>query len=143
MSLEEMILRDELRREAATPGEIQRLLSAATRRIEDATNPSIHPETRLEQAYHAILNCALTALRAEGLRAVNAAGKHRFALESLAETIGSGADLIAYFQRLRDLRHRGIYEGFLHVSERDAKEAVEEAKSLLSDLQAWLSARAG
>ena len=37
MSLEEMILRDELRREPATPGEIRRLVDAAERRIEDAS----------------------------------------------------------------------------------------------------------
>ena len=58
MSLEEMILRGELVREPARPGETRRLIAAATRRLEDAANTSIHPETRLEQAYHAILNCA-------------------------------------------------------------------------------------
>ena len=115
MGLEEMILRGELSREPASSGEMQRLIDAATRRLEDAVNTSIHPETRLEQAYHAILNCALVALRAENLRAVNAHGKHRFVLESLADTLGTASDLIAYFQQLRDLRHRNIYEGSVHV----------------------------
>ena len=142
MSLEEMILRGELSLEPASSGEMQRLIDAATRRLEDAVNTSIHPETRLEQAYHAILNCALVALRAENLRAVNAPGKHRFVLESLADTLGTHPDLIAYFQQLRDLRHRDIYEGSIHVSEREAEEAVTEASRLLEHLRTWLEARA-
>jgi len=136
-----MLLRDELRREPAQSGEIRRLIDAATRRLEDAANTSIHPETRLEQAYHAILNCALVGLRAENLRAVNAPGKHRFVLESLADTLGTAPGLIAYFQQLRDLRHRDIYEGSIHVSEREAEDAVTEASRLLEHLRAWLEAR--
>jgi hypothetical protein len=111
MSLEEMLLRGELSREPASGGEIRRLIDAAIRRLEDAANTSIHPETRLEQAYHAILNCALAALRIENLRAVNGPGKHRFVLESLANTLGTPPDLISYFQQMRDLRHRDIYGG--------------------------------
>ena len=137
-----MLLRGELSREPANPGEIRRLVDAATRRLEDAANASIHPETRLEQAYHAILSCALVALRANDLRAVNAPGKHRFALESLADTLGTAPDLIAYFQQLRDLRHRDIYEGSIHVSEREAEDAVAEASRLLEHLRMWLKARA-
>lgn len=141
MSLEEMILRDEFRREPATPGEIRRLVDAAARRIEDASNTSIHSETRLEQAYHAILNCALVALRAEGLRAANAPGKHRFVLESLADTLGAAPDHISYFQRLRDLRHRDIYEGSVHVSVHEAEDATAKATQLFARLQKWLEAR--
>jgi len=142
VSLEEMLLRGELVREPARPGETRRLIAAATRRLEDAANTSIHPETRLEQAYHAILNCALAALRAENLRAVNGPGKHRFVLESLEDTLGTPPDLIAYFQQLRDLRHRDIYEGSIHVSESEAEDAVTEASELLEHLRTWLEARA-
>jgi len=136
-----MILRDEPRRAPATSEEIERLLAAITRRLEDAGRPSNHPETRLEQAYHAILNCALAVLRADGLRAVNAPGKHRLVLESLGETLGVDADRVSYFQQLRDLRHRDIYEGSIHVSVHEAEEATEEAAQLFEQLQAWLEAR--
>jgi hypothetical protein len=71
VSLEEMILRGELRREPAAPEEIRQLLAAITRRLDDARRVENHPETRIEQAYHAILNCALAALRAGGLRSTN------------------------------------------------------------------------
>ena len=141
MSLEEMILRDELRREPPTSGEIGRLIVAASRRLTDARSESIHPETRLEQAYHTILNCALIALRAEGLRVANAPGKHRHAIETLEHTLGIPFNEVSYYQQLRDLRHRDIYEGAAHVSLRDAEEAVESAAGLLGLLLPWLEAR--
>ena len=47
MSLEEMLLRNELERLEPSAGEIDRLLGAIARRLEDARNLSIHAETRL------------------------------------------------------------------------------------------------
>ena len=138
MSLEDMLLRNELRREPATSGEIQRLLDAITRRLEDASNDSIHPETRMEQAYHAILNCALVALRTSGLRPSIGPGHHVVILDSLLETVGIDPSLGDYFQTLRDLRNKDIYTGGVHVAPQHADEAVEEAGKLAERLRAWL-----
>ena len=71
MSLEELLFRNEIVREALGVGEIGRLLATVDRRLEDASHALLHPETRLEQAYHAILGCAVIGLRAHGLRAVD------------------------------------------------------------------------
>ena len=136
-----MLLRDELRREPATSGEIQRLLDAITRRLEDANNDSIHPETRLEQAYHAILNCALVALRTSGLRPSTGPGHHVVILESLLDTISIEPSLGDYFQTLRDLRNKDIYTGGTHVSTEQVDEAIEEAANLAEQLRAWLEAQ--
>jgi len=57
-------------------------------------------------------------------------------------TQGTDFNLIAYFQQLRDLRHRDIYEGSIHVSQREAEDAVTEASRLLEYLRTWLEARA-
>jgi len=141
VSLENMLMRDELRREPATSGEIQRLLDAITRRLEDANNDSIHPETRLEQAYHAILNCALVALRTSGLRPSTGPGHHVVILESLLDTIGIEPSLGDYFQTLRDLRNKDIYTGGTHVSTEQVDEAIEEAANLAEQLRAWLEAQ--
>ena len=67
MSLDDMVRRGELERLPPTVEEIPALLKTINRRIEDAANRTNHPETRLEQAYIAILNCALAALRHRGL----------------------------------------------------------------------------
>ncbi len=139
MSLQEMLLRSELKREKAVPGEIERMLGTVQRRLQDAEHEDIHPETRLEQAYHAILGCALSALRAHDLRTVNRPGHHMVALESLADTLGLSIDRIDYFQTLRDLRNKALYTGGTYVSDSQASEAVEEARKLAEDLAAWLA----
>ncbi|MBU0595668.1 hypothetical protein KJ567_03180 [Candidatus Bipolaricaulota bacterium] len=141
MSLEEMLLRDELRREDATAGEVARLLTAIGRRLEDAGNEANHPETRLEQAYHAILNCALVGLRANGLRPTDRRGHHIVALESLVDTLGIPHDRVDYFQTLRDLRNKDLYTGGGHVTFRQAEEAIAEATALQSELERWLGKR--
>ena len=141
MSLAEMLLRDELRREPATAGEVERLLTAIARRLEDAGNEANHPETRLEQAYHAILNCALVGLRTNGLRPTDRPGHHVVALESLIDTLGIPHDRVDYYQTLRDLRNKDLYTGGIHVTVCQAEEAIEEAQALRSEMERWLGER--
>ena len=134
-----MLLCSELKREEAVPGEIKRMLGTVQRRLQDAEHEDIHPETRLEQAYHAILSCALIALRVHDLRTVNRPGHHMVALESLADTLGLSIDRIDYFQTLRDLRNKDLYTGGTYISDSQAAEAVEEARKLAEDLAGWLA----
>jgi hypothetical protein len=141
MSLEELLFRNEIAREALGADEIDRLLATVDRRLEDASLASLHPETRLEQAYHAILGCAVIGLRAHGLRAVDRPGHHVVALESLADTVGVSMDRIDYFQTLRDLRNKDLYTGTTHISDTQALEAVEEARRLTADTRRWLEGR--
>ena len=93
MSLAEMLLRNELQREPATPGE------------------------------------------------VNRRGHHIVALESLSDTLGTPHDRVDYFQTLRDLRNKDLYTGGVHVTVREAEEAIEEAQALRSELEQWLGER--
>jgi len=143
MSLEEMLLRSELKREKAIPGEIERMLNAVERRLQDAEHTDIHAETRLEQAYHVILGCAIIGLRAHDLRLTNRPGHHVTALDSLADTLGISLDRIDYFQTLRDLRNKDLYTGRTYISDSQAVEAVGEARKLVQDLTAWLAQRDG
>ena len=141
MSLDDMFRRGELERLPPTVGEIPAMRRTICRRTEDAANPTNHHETRLEQAYTAILNCALAALRAEGARAVRGAGQHVHILESLCFTVGVEKERLGYYQTLRSLRHRGLYEGFTDVPQSQAEEAVTEARWLQDRLEAWLADR--
>ena len=141
MSLAEMLLRDELRREPETSEEVVRLLEVIERRLQDAGNEANHPETRLEQAYHAILSCALVGLRANGLRPTDRRGHHFVALESLRDTLGIPVDRVDYFQMLRDLRNKDLYTGGIHVTVHQAEEAIREAQALRSELEQWLGER--
>jgi len=68
MSLANMFAQGQLKKLKPHGGEVVALLRTAARRLEDAANTTVHTETRLEQAYTAILTCALAVLRAEGYR---------------------------------------------------------------------------
>jgi len=141
VSLEEMILRSELVREPANREEIRRLLAAVDRRLDDARRVENHPETRMEQAYHAVLGCATLALRLAGLRPTNILGKHQFVLESLKDTLAVEGRRVDYYQRLRSLRNKEIYEGAIHVSVHDVEEAIDEAIWLNERLRDSLAKR--
>jgi hypothetical protein len=141
VSLEEMLFRDELRREAAAPGEVDRPLPAIARRVEDARNEANHAETRLEQAYHAILNCALVGLRTNGLRPTDRRGHHIVALESPIDTLGTPRGRVDWFQTLRNLRSKDLYTAEVHATVRQAEEAIREAGALRSELGPWLGER--
>jgi uncharacterized protein (UPF0332 family) len=135
MTLEKMLGRGDLERLPPAEGEIERLLHTIKRRLDDAANRSLHPETRLEQAYVAIFNCALMSLRVRGLRPTRGVAKHVRILDTLAYTLDIDVDRVNYYQSLRRIRHRGLYEGFTQVSNNQADESVEEAQWLFARLQ--------
>lgn len=62
-------------------------------------------------------------------------------LESLADTLGLSIDRIDYFQTLHALRNKGLYTGGTYISLAHADEAVEEARKLAEELNAWLAER--
>jgi len=76
-----------------------------------------------------------------GLRPTDRPGHHIVALESLSDTLGIPNDRVDYFQTLRDLRNKDLYTGGIHVTVRQAEEAIAEAQALRSDLKLWLGER--
>ena len=138
MTLADMAPQGRLERLEPHREEVISLLLSAARRLEDASNPTIHTETRLEQAYTTILTCALAALRAEGYRPSRGAGQHSRSLETLRFTLMLEEPRIDYYQTLRSMRNQGLYEGGLNVSQTQAEEAIQEAEWLLKKTKAWL-----
>ncbi|HAZ30385.1 TPA: hypothetical protein DCY65_02300 [Candidatus Acetothermia bacterium] len=134
MTLDELARRGLIRPYRPERSEIRSLVLAAIRRCEDAENRSIHGETRLEQAYHAILSCALIGLRANGYRPARGAGSHELTLQTLAETLRLDPGRLDYYQALRHQRHQGLYEGFAEVQSADADAAVQDARFLLREM---------
>ncbi len=110
MGLDDLVRQRLLRPHPADRAEIRSLLLAALRRCEDASNPSVHAETRPEQAYHAVLSCALVALRAKGYRPGRVLGFTSSPSETLAETLRPDPEQIDYYQALRRQRHQCLYE---------------------------------
>jgi len=119
--------------------EVNGLLKKAGRKLSDAKSDSISRETRLEQAYNVILTCALIALRVAGYRILSKKSGHYTAIETFRDTIGLDDDKINYFQSLRGLRHRDIYEADLVISDQDLSDSIREAESLLVELETWVA----
>jgi hypothetical protein len=101
-----MELSGHVSREPLTSGEVARFRESIKERLEDANNTENSNRTRLEQAYHAIFNCAWIALRVDGYRANTMPGHHRVVLESMEETMGTADRDIDYFLNLS--RARGL-----------------------------------
>jgi|SRR3990172_9257229 len=138
MGLEDQANVGELESLPATWHEIKGLLKKAHRKLSDAKSDTISRETRLEQAYNVILTCAITALRVAGYRVTSRISAHYIALETLRETIALDDDKIDYFQSLRSLRHRDIYDADLIINEQDLSESIKEAENLLVILETWV-----
>jgi len=96
--------------------------------------------TRLELAYHAILDAASIALRVEGYRPCRGDRHHQVTLESLADTLGIAGRDIDYCLDLARLRHNALYDA-LGTAQTDVEAAVAAALALSSRLEARLTGR--
>ena len=88
-------------------------------------------------AYNAGLQVATIALAASGYRA-SRAQHHVRVIQSLRETIGAGAELVATFDAFRKKRNITGYERVGIVSDADAAEMRKLARDLRDDVLAWL-----
>ncbi|MCK5584915.1 hypothetical protein KAJ02_02475 [Candidatus Bipolaricaulota bacterium] len=136
-----MELSGHVSREPLTSGEVARFRESIRERLEDANNTKNSNRTRLEQAYHAIFNCAWIALRVDGYRANSMPGHHRVVLESMAGTMGADNRDIDYFLELARVRGSDLYDA-MPVSDSDVDDAIEAATKLAEQLSEWLEVRA-
>lgn len=71
------------------PEEVQRLLSAARRSLDDAQVEQLSADSRFDLAYRAIVQSALAALAANGYRPLKSVpGHHMTIIQSLPKSIG-------------------------------------------------------
>ena len=141
MSLEGLAKIGDIKPFQPEAGEISKLLEIVQRRLRDAESEDIFPETRLEQAYEAILHCATAALRACGYRASGGEGKHRVIVETLRLTVFMDEDdygLVEYYQTLREKRHDKLYNLLTEVPDSQVDEALSNAHSLAVKTREWL-----
>jgi len=129
-----------VRSHRTTRREIADLLAVADRDLEQCRDPGLHPDWRLAIAYNAALQCATAALAAAGYRATQQAHHYR-AVQSLELTIGWPREDVDVLDAFRTRRHIVEYRRADVVSEAEANEAVELARKLRQDVQAWLVAQ--
>ncbi|MFH0965884.1 MAG: hypothetical protein V2A58_17945 [Planctomycetota bacterium] len=109
----------------------------ADRALTDCGTPGLSADGRLHFAYAAALQCACTALAAEGFRPTREAHHYR-AIQSLAHTLGADLKVVEALDGFRKKRNVGEYERVGAASDREADELTALADRLRKDIEEWL-----
>jgi hypothetical protein len=126
----------------ASVNEIRDLLQVVERDLADSDAEGLSADGRMNIAYNAALQAATIALAAAGHRAVRESHHFRV-IQSLRETIGVEAGVVATFDAFRKKRNITGYERIGLVSDADAEAMRALAVRLRDDVVAWLTKRHG
>ena len=141
MSFEQWLRNGWLQQDETTVAEIQRLLQVADRDLADAGAAGLSADGRFQHAYDAALQLCLIALRAAGYRVRKGQGHHKYGIDSLRHTLGEQcADTADHIERCSRLRAQAVYERIGVVSGEDAKDLIDTARQLRTDVINWLRA---
>lgn len=138
MSLEDLEAAGSLEPLRSTPEEVDRLIAAARRLIEDAEVEAVSNQGRYVSAYHAILNCAMANLRSRDYRVDLHEGKHALTIDTLAFTLGYPPERIRVLQKMRARRNMDLYAGDRPASEQEREAAVNLAREILAHTEACI-----
>jgi hypothetical protein len=129
-----------LSRHQTSRNEIRDLLAVVERDLHDSATEPLSADWRMNIAYNAALQAATAALAAAGYRASRDAHHYRV-IQSLRETIGAEAAMVATFDAFRKKRNAAGYERVGLVSDADAEAMRALALKLRDDVVAWLRER--
>ncbi len=139
MSLSDWERNGWLTRHQTSRNEVRDLLQVVERDLSDSAAKGLSADWRLNIAYNAALQAATVALAASGYRASRDAHHYRV-IQSLRETMGSGAGVVATFDAFRKKRNITGYERVGSVSDADADAMQALAVTLRDEVVAWLTA---
>jgi len=117
--------------------EIRDLLQVVERDLGDSAAEGLSADWRMNIAYNAALQAATAALAAAGYRPSRDAHHYRV-IQSLRETLGADAAVVATFDAFRKKRNISGYERIGLVSDADAGAMRALAVALRRDVMAWL-----
>ncbi|MCP5249541.1 MAG: DNA-binding protein [Candidatus Accumulibacter sp.] len=131
MSLESLPAIKRLVRHEATPGGIVKLRAAADRHPVYARATSISVENRFDEAYKAIMQCAMAALWAKGHRpATSEPGHHQLVIRILSKTLAVDGDVVIVLDARRKQRKLNGCSGDT-ASDATLAECKVQAESLI------------
>jgi len=137
VSLQNLLKIGQLKEHAPDAAEVQRLLAAAERSLDDARTTTISPETRFDAAYKSVMQAALAALMAHGYRPdTNRPGHHVTIVQGLVHTIELSPARVTVLDTLRRQRNLSDYTGD-DIDDSSVGHCIEEAEHLLQDVVAW------
>jgi hypothetical protein len=123
-----------------TRQEVLNLLGIVDRDLQESRIKGLSPEWRLNIAYNAALQAATLALAVCGYRAARDAHHFRV-IQSLAHTIGAKNSLIQQFEGFRKKRNVSEYERMGTITDHEAEEMIELAKSLRDRVTEWVDSK--
>jgi len=131
MSLDNLVRIGQLEKVEALPTDVQRLLEAAQRALQDANTPGLSNESRFDIAYRAIMQAANAVLQASGYRTLTSRPGHRQTMiQTLPLTMGLDMAIVIQLDALRKQRNVIDYSGDL-VGDAMVAEALWHAAALV------------
>jgi hypothetical protein len=110
--------------------EINRMLSLASRRLQDASHAGLSMEGRFTSVYNAIHAASLAALRWHGYRSEN----RYLVFQSLQHTLQWSAVKWRIIDHAHRKRNLAEYEGFLEIEESAITALRDLAESLINEV---------
>ena len=133
MKYDELLNSRRIRKEKASPAEIERALNRAERDLKTAQTLMAQDwDWGFAVAYDAVLQASRAYMFAQGFRpASSESHKNTFAFMRLA--MGKDyEELMAYFDRMRNKRHQAIYEVAGLITETEAHNILKKAESFVA-----------
>ncbi len=140
MTLQNLLAIQSLIEFIAQRADIQRLLAAAERNLQDAAIVAISDENRFDAAYKCIMQCAMVALWANGYRtSTSKPGHHQTAIQTLTLTVALDPKAVVVLDKLRKQRNLSDYDGD-PIAPSLVEECQRQARALLKHVKSWLAA---
>ena len=139
MTLQNLLKIQSLIEFSAQRDDIQRLLAAAERNLNDAAVTSISDENRFDAAYKCVMQCGMVSLWTNGYRPSKSKPGHRqTVIQTLSLTAGLDAKTVIVLDALRKQRNINDYDGEI-ISPTVVDECLKQAHALLVHVRAWLA----
>jgi murein tripeptide amidase MpaA len=127
-NLDNLVKIGKLKAEPFAETEFRGLVNSAEKRLADAANSSLSPESRFDLAYNAAHAYALAALRVHGYRSENRA----IVFQALQHTVGMETAKWRVLSKCHDARNLAEYEGHTDVDLRLLDDLLKIAGELQS-----------
>src|SRR6266849_9373128 len=124
--LDNLVRINRLKAEPASRSEFAGMVNSARRRLVDAQNKSLDPDSQFDLAYGAAHRLALAALRHQGYRSEN----RITVFQTLVHTLGSDKSDIQVFLRAHNERNLAEYEGRTEIDEGQLADLIRCTKKL-------------
>lgn len=124
--LDNLVKIDRLKVEPASRAEFDGMVASARRRLVDAQNKSLDPDSQFDLAYGAAHRLALAALRHAGYRSEN----RITVFQTLVHTLGADNSDIQIFLRAHNERNLAEYQGRMEIDARLLADLIGCTKKL-------------